>query len=102
MGCRHQLQPRNGTYRRDHGRCRPPRCLTPCNGHLLQANVPDRLRGRVIGGWVFAIGFGWVGHLSMGAIGELIGVRWALGGAGLVVAVTSLLVLAISPLLRRV
>lgn len=69
---------------------------------LLQANVPDRLRGRVIGGWVFAIGFGWVGHLSMGAVGELIGVRWALGGAGLVVAVTSLLVLAISPLLRKV
>ena len=68
---------------------------------LLQANVPDRLRGRVIGGWVFAIGFGWVGHLSMGAVGELIGVRWALGGAGLVVAVTSLIVLAISPLLRR-
>lgn len=68
---------------------------------LLQANVPDRLRGRVIGGWVFAIGFGWVGHLSMGAVGELIGVRWALGGAGLVVAATSLLVLAISPLLRR-
>ena len=56
---------------------------------LLQANVPDRLRGRVIGGWVFAIGFGWVGHLSMGVVGELIGVRWALGGAGLVVAVTS-------------
>ena len=68
---------------------------------LLQANVPDRLRGRVIGGWVFAIGFGWVGHLSMGAVGELIGVRWALGGAGLVVAVTSLFVLVISPLLRR-
>ena len=46
---------------------------------LLQANVPNRLRGRVIGGWVFAIGFGWVGHLTMGAIGELIGVRWAIG-----------------------
>ncbi len=68
---------------------------------LLQANVPNRLRGRVIGGWVFAIGFGWVGHLAMGAIGELVGVRWAIGGAGMVVAVTSLLALAISPLLRR-
>ncbi len=68
---------------------------------LLQANVPDRLRGRVIGGWVFAIGFGWVGHLAMGAVGELVGVRWAIGGAGLIVAVTSLLVLAISPVLKR-
>ena len=69
---------------------------------LLQANVPNRLRGRVIGGWVFAIGFGWVGHLTMGAIGELIGVRWALGGAGLVVATTSLAVLAFSARLRKV
>lgn len=68
---------------------------------LLQANVPDRLRGRVIGGWVFAIGFGWVGHLSMGAVGELIGVRWALGGAGLIVAATSLVALAVSSVLRR-
>ena len=68
---------------------------------LLQANVPNRLRGRVIGGWVFAIGFGWVGHLTMGAIGELVGVRWALGGAGLVVAVASLIALAFSSRLRR-
>ncbi len=68
---------------------------------LLQANVPDRLRGRVIGGWVFAIGFGWVGHLAMGAVGEAVGVRWAIGGAGLVVAATSLIALAISPVLRR-
>ncbi len=68
---------------------------------LLQANVPDRLRGRVIGGWVFAIGFGWVGHLAMGAVGELVGVRWAIGGAGLVVVVTSITVLALSRVLRR-
>ena len=68
---------------------------------LLQANVPDRLRGRVIGGWVFAIGFGWVGHLAMGAVGELVGVRWAIGGAGLIVAAASLIVLAISPVLKR-
>lgn len=68
---------------------------------LLQANVPNRLRGRVIGGWVFAIGFGWVGHLAMGAVGDAFGVRWAIGGAGLIVAATSLIALAISPVLRR-
>ena len=68
---------------------------------LLQANVPNRLRGRVIGGWVFAIGFGWVGHLAMGAVGDAFGVRWAIGGAGLVVVATSLIALAISPILRR-
>lgn len=68
---------------------------------LLQANVPNRLRGRAIGGWVFAIGFGWVGHLAMGAVGDVFGVRWAIGGAGLVVAAASLIALAISPVLRR-
>ncbi len=64
---------------------------------LLQANVPNRLRGRVIGGWVFAIGFGWVGHLTMGAIGDAFGVRIALGGAGLVVALTAVALLVVSP-----
>ena len=59
------------------------------------------MRGRVIGGWIFAIGFGWVGHLAMGAVGEAVGVRWAIGGAGLVLIATSLLVLVASPLIRR-
>ena len=68
---------------------------------LLQATVPDRMRGRVVGGWLFAIGFGWVGHLAMGAVGETVGVRWAIGGAGLVVMATSLAVLALAPKLRR-
>jgi len=68
---------------------------------LLQATVPDDMRGRVIGGWIFAIGFGWVGHLAMGAVGEAFGVRWAIGGAGLVVMLTSLAVLTLAPKLRR-
>ncbi|MDE2869185.1 MAG: MFS transporter [Chloroflexota bacterium] len=68
---------------------------------LLQATVPDEMRGRVVGGWLFAIGFGWVGHLAMGAVGEAVGVRWAIGGAGLVVVLAGLLILAASPMLRR-
>lgn len=68
---------------------------------LLQATVPDGMRGRVVGGWIFAIGFGWVGHLAMGAVGEAVGVRWAIGGAGVVVMVASLVVLTLSPVLRR-
>ena len=43
---------------------------------LLQATVPDDMRGRVIGGWIFAIGFGWVGHLAMGQWAR----RWACAG----------------------
>ena len=55
----------------------------------------------MIGGWILTIGFGWVGHLAMGAVGEAVGVRWAIGGAGLVVMATSLAVLALAPKLRR-
>ncbi len=55
---------------------------------LLQANVPENMRGRAIGGWVFAIGFGWVGHIGLGALGEVIGVQWALAGAGVLVLAT--------------
>lgn len=68
---------------------------------LLQANVPDNMRGRVIGGWVFAIGFGWLGHMAMGVVGEAVGVRWAIGGAGVVVIAASLAALAFAPVLRR-
>ena len=68
---------------------------------LLQLNVPDEMRGRAIGAWVFAIGFGWIGHLGLGAVGEVFGVQWALAGAGIVVIATGLVALAVSPGLRR-
>ena len=70
------------------------------SGHLL-LNVPDEMRGRAIGAWVFAIGFGWIGHLGLGAVGEVFGVQWALAGAGIVVIATGLAALAVSPGLRR-
>ncbi len=68
---------------------------------LLQLNVPESMRGRAIGAWVFAIGFGWVGHLGLGALGELFGVQWALAGAGIMVSVTGLIALFTAPKLRR-
>jgi hypothetical protein len=64
--------------------------------------VPDEMRGRAVGAWVFAIGFGWIGHLGMGAAGEVFGVQWALAGAGIVVIVTGLIGLMFVPQLRRV
>ena len=68
---------------------------------LLQLNVPDEMRGRAVGAWVFAIGFGWIGHLGLGAVGEAVGVQWALAGAGLSVIATGLVALAASKGLRR-
>ncbi|MCZ6538636.1 MAG: MFS transporter [Chloroflexi bacterium] len=68
---------------------------------ILQLNVPDEMRGRAIGAWVFAIGFGWIGHLGLGAVGEFYGVQWALAVAGTIVIATGLAALALSPSLRR-
>jgi MFS family permease len=54
---------------------------------LLMANVPDDMRGRAMGGWIFAIGFGWAGSLELGLIAEVYSVGWALSvnGTGLLI-----------------
>ena len=67
---------------------------------LLQQHVPDEMRGRAIGGWVFAIGFGWVGHLALGGAAETIGVQWALAATGALVVLTGLAAAAAAPKLR--
>ena len=69
---------------------------------LLQLNVPDEMRGRAVGAWVFAIGFGWIGHLSMGAVGEAVGVQTALAGAGIIVVITGIAAYLFSPSMRRI
>ena len=50
---------------------------------LLQASVPDEVRGRVIGTWMAAIGFGWLGPIALGALAQGAGVQTgvAVGGA---------------------
>jgi MFS family permease len=55
---------------------------------LLQRNVDDGERGAAMGIWFFAIGFGPIGHLAMGAGAATAGAPLALGisGATLVVA----------------
>ncbi|MGA0276246.1 MAG: hypothetical protein ACO3L6_09510, partial [Dehalococcoidia bacterium] len=68
---------------------------------LLQLNVPDSMRGRAVGSWLFAIGFGWVGHLGLGALGEYFGVQEALAIAGIAVFSVGVLALWLSPNLRR-
>lgn len=67
---------------------------------LLQQHVPDEMRGRAIGGWVFAIGFGWIGHLALGAAAETFGVQWALAATGAAVILTGLAAAALAPKLR--
>lgn len=69
---------------------------------LLQLNVTDEMRGRAVGAWVFAIGFGWIGHLGMGAVGEAVGVQTALAGAGIIVVITGIAAYLFSPSMRRI
>ena len=68
---------------------------------LLQLNVPDDMRGRAVGAWVFAIGFGWIGHLGLGAVAENAGVQWALAVAGLSVILAAMIALSGSKELRK-
>ncbi len=68
---------------------------------LLQQHVPDDMRGRSIGGWMFVVGFGWMGQLALGAVAEFIGVQWALAAAGALVILTGLVAYVLSPMLRE-
>ena len=63
---------------------------------MLQDSVPDELRGRAMGGWNFAIGWGWIGPIILGTIAEATGVPIALtlSGAGLFASALVVLVLA--------
>ena len=68
---------------------------------MMQLCVPNRLRGRAMGAWVFAIGSSPLGHLEMGFLASTLGLGTALylNGAG-VIAVIAVAVLA-APRLRR-
>jgi len=68
---------------------------------LLQSNVPDQMRGRVMGAWTLAIGMGPVGALILGVLGENFGVRNALGVGSLILLGSSLSVAFLLPYVRR-
>lgn len=67
---------------------------------MLQASVPDRLRGRALGAWNVAIGFGWIGPLILGALADASTVGLALAAAGTVLVATGAAVALLSPRLR--
>ncbi len=67
----------------------------------LQHYVPNDMKGRVIGGWLFATGFGWLGHVVLGVLAELLGVQTALGLSGILVVALGGGLLAFSARLRQ-
>ena len=68
---------------------------------MLQVNVGAEARGRALGGWHFAIGWGWVGPLALGALAEATSVGLALMLSGALLAVFSVACLAFSATLRQ-
>ena len=68
---------------------------------MMQLSVPDRLRGRAMGAWVFAIGSAPVGHLEMGALAASVGVGAALGINGGALILIGILTTIVAPGLRK-
>lgn len=68
---------------------------------MLMENVPDDMRGRAMGGWIFAIGFGWAGSLELGIIAEVYSVGWALSVNGIGLLVLGVMALMFASRLRR-
>ena len=64
---------------------------------LLQKNVPDTMRGRVMGAWTFCIGVGPLGAIFLGYLAERIGVQNALGISGLLVVISAIVVVISVP-----
>ena len=68
---------------------------------MMQLSVPDRLRGRAMGVWVFAIGAAPLGHLEMGALAASVGVGTALGINGVALILIGVLTTIVAPGLRK-
>ena len=68
---------------------------------MMQLSVPDRLRGRAMGAWVFAIGSAPLGHLEMGALAAGVGVGTALGINGTALILIGILTTIVAPGLRK-
>ena len=59
------------------------------------------VRGRALGGWNFAIGWGWIGPLTLGAVAEATSVPLALTLNGTLLVVVAVAALAASRTLRE-
>jgi hypothetical protein len=68
---------------------------------LVQSAVANDLRGRAMGAWLLAIGFGPVGHIQIGALAALSTVTIALMTNGVLLAILALTVMIASRQVRR-
>ncbi len=68
---------------------------------MMQLSVANELRGRAMGVWVLAVGFGPVGHLELGALSVWIGLSSALLVNGAALLAIGLIVALTVPRLRQ-
>ncbi len=68
---------------------------------MMQSCVPDHLRGRSMGAWMFAIGSSPVGQLEMGFLVTAIGIGPALSLNGIGVLLVIMLAFTVTPTLRK-
>lgn len=69
---------------------------------MMQVSVDNALRGRAMGVWVLAVGFGPLGHLEIGLLAEQTGVAGALFVNGLVLLALGGLLAVAAPRLRAI
>ena len=67
----------------------------------LMKKRAGEMRGRVMGVWAWSLGMGPVGAIILGILGNIFGVREALGIGALILLVTSITVAFVVPYVRR-
>ena len=68
---------------------------------LVQSSVPNELRGRAMGSWILAIGFGPVGHVQIGVLAAVLSVTAALTINGVLLAALALTTILKAQRIRR-
>ena len=68
---------------------------------LMQLAVPNEFRGRAMGSWVLATGFGPIGSLQVGGLATLAGVTLALSANGVGLVLLALGMAIFAPRIRR-
>ena len=68
---------------------------------MLQLSVSNELRGRAMGIWVLALGFGPVSHVELGSVAEAVGQTTGLLINGCALIAIACLAAVLAPRLRR-
>lgn len=71
------------------------------NNALVQSNVSDEYRGRVMSVYMMEMGLVSLGAFGVGVLAEVIGIQWALGGAAMFMLLAVLAVYLFVPSYRR-